>query len=155
MTFAEFVAALAKDLGMEIEIENDACAVRAGAADNPSATILLQGFDERGAVLATADLGSPPPERLERLFRVLLEANDLFRDTGGATLSLNPATGHVRLQRFDSFDAVAEIGPAKAILAFADYAAVWADLIRDFRDAPEELNNAVPDEVGSLSGFRV
>lgn len=114
--------------------------MRAGAADGSSATVLLQGFDERGAVLMTADLGAPPPERLERLFRSLLEANDLFRDTGGATLSLDPATGRVRLQRFDSFDAIAEVGPARTLLALADYAANWADIVRDFRDAPDDAS---------------
>ena len=138
MIFADLIAALSKELGMEIEIENDACAVRTGAAGGASVTILLQGFDDRGAVLATADLGEPPPERLERLLRSLLEANDLFRDTGGATLSLDPATGRVRLQRFDAFDALAEVGPAKALVAFADFAATWAGIIRDFRDVPED-----------------
>ncbi len=136
MLFADLVAALSKEFGMEIEIENDACAVHAGATDGTSITVLLQGFDDRGAVLTTADLGAPPPERLEHLFRSMLEANDLFRDTGGATLSLDPATGHVRLQRFDALGAVAEAGAAKALLAFTEVAAAWADIVRDFRDAP-------------------
>ncbi len=140
MTFSDFVAALSKELGTDIETEGDSCAVSAGASDGSSVTVLLQGFDERGAVLATADLGAPPPERLERLFRALLEANDLFRDTGGATLSLDPSTGHVRLQRFDAFDALAEVGPAKAFVAFADFAAAWAEIIRDFRDVPEDAD---------------
>ncbi len=136
MTFSDFIAALSEELSMEIEIANDACAVRVGGSDGASVTVLLQGFVERGAVLATADLGVPPPERLEPLFRSLLEANDLFRDTGGATLSLDPATGRVRLQRFDALDAVVEVGPSKALLAFVEVAAAWADIIRDFRAAP-------------------
>ena len=141
MTFSDLVTALSKEFGMEIEIENDACAVHASAADGAGVTVLLEGFDDHGAVLATADLGAPPPERLEHLFRSMLEANDLFRDTGGATLSLDPATGHVRLQRFDALDAVAEAGPAKALLAFTNVAAAWADIVRDYRDAPAEKSN--------------
>lgn len=149
MTFSDLVAALSKEFGMEIEIENDACAVRASAADGKSVTVLLQGFDDRGAILATADLGAPPPERLEHLFRSMLEANDLFRDTGGATLSLDPATGHVRLQRFDALDAVAEAGAAKALLAFTDVAAAWANIVRDYRDAPaEKSDEAAPPPAG-------
>ena len=97
-------------------------------------TIWMQGYDERGAVLMGADLGVPPPERLERLYRAMLEGNDLFRDTGGATLSIDPGTGHFRLQRFDTLDALEEVGPAKALAAFADVAAAWAKIIRDFRD---------------------
>ncbi len=141
MSFAEFVAALSKELGTAIETDGESCAVRAGASDGSSVTVLMQGFDEQGTVLATADLGAPPPERLERLLRTLLEANDLFRDTCGATLSLDPATGHVRLQRYDAIDAVAEVGPVKALLAFIEVAAAWADIVRDFRAAPKETDD--------------
>ena len=138
MTFKELSAALSKELGIENEAEGDAFAVRADAANGFSVTVLLHGFDDRGAILMTADLGAPPPERLEPLYRALLEANDLFRDTVGATLSLDPETGHVRLQRFDAIDALAEAGPAKALLAFAQSAADWAAIVRDFRAAPPD-----------------
>ena len=138
MAFADIVATLSKELDIEIETDGDACAVSADAANGFSATVLLQGFDDRGAVLMTADLGAPPPERLEALYRALLEANDLYRDTGGATLSLDPETGHVRLQRFDAYDALAEAGPAKALLAFAQAAADWTAVVRDFRAAPPD-----------------
>jgi hypothetical protein len=153
MTFKETIAALAEKLGVEIDVEGDACALRAGAKDGTSVTIWMQGYDERGAVLMGADLGVPPPERLERLYRAMLEGNDLFRDTGGATLSINPDTGRVRLQRFDTFDALEEVGPDKAFAVFADVAAAWTQVIRDFRDAPEKDENAV--DVCNLSRLRV
>ena len=66
MTFNELVAALSKEIGGEIETDGDTCAVRTGPDESSSVIILLQGFDERGAMLMTADLGQPPPERLER-----------------------------------------------------------------------------------------
>ena len=141
MTFADIVAALSKEFGIEIEIEEDTCAMRAEATDGSSVTILIQGLEDKGAVLMTADLGLPPPERLERLYRVLLEANDLFRNTAGATLSINPDTGNVRLQRYDTFGTLEETGPSTVFLAFADSAAVWRQLIADFRDAPPEEDN--------------
>lgn len=153
MTFKETIAALAQKLGVEIEVEGDACALTAGAKDGTSVTIWMQGYDERGAMLTGADLGAPPPERLERLYRAMLEGNDLFRDTGGATLSIDPDTGRVRLQRFDTLDALEEIGPDKAFAAFADVAATWAKAIREFRDAPQE--DASAGDAGNLSGFRV
>ena len=153
MTFKEFTAALAQKLGVEIAVEGDACALRARAKDGTSVTIWMQGCDERGTVLTGADLGAPPPERLERLYRAMLEGNDLFRDTGGATLSVNPGTGHVRIQRFDTLDALEEVGPAKAFAAFADVAATWAKIIRDFRDATGKDENA--GDFRNLSGFRV
>lgn len=154
MTFTELVAALSKEVGGEIEIENNTCAVRTGADEGSSITVLIQGFDERGALLMTADLGQPPPEHLEQLYRAVLEANDLFRDTCGATLSVNPATGNVRLQRFDLYDVLMEAGPLKALTLFASVATEWSKLVRDYRDAPvEEEENASSD--GNLLGVRV
>ncbi len=97
MTFADIISLLSKELGITLEIEGDICAVRMNATDGTEVTILLRGLDRQGAVLLEASLGSPRPEGLERLYRTLLEANDLFRDTGGATLSLAPDTGRVRL----------------------------------------------------------
>ena len=49
MKFKEYVDALAKDLGIEIETENDAGAVSLETDADDRLTILLHGFDERGA----------------------------------------------------------------------------------------------------------
>ena len=154
MTFAELVAALSKDVGEEIEIENDTCAVRTGEVARDAVTILLQGFDERRALLMTANLGQPPPERLERLYRTILEANDLFRDTCGATLSVNPAAGNVRLQRFDPYEVLSEVGLSRALRLFADVATAWARIVRDYREEPPQ-KEADPSPDGNLLGVRV
>ena len=139
MSFKDFIGTLAKELGAEIEIENDLCAISLGAAEGDRIDILLQGFDRRGVLLATADLGEAPPEGREALYKTLLEANDLFAGTLGATLSLNPANGRVRLQRFDDMDALLTAGVRAAFTVFADTAAVWKRFVADFRgdgDAP-------------------
>lgn len=154
MTFADVISALSKELGTEIEIEENTSAVRTGADGQKSVTILLQGFDERRALLMTADIGQPPPERLERLYREILEANDLFMDTGGATLSLIPTTGNIRLQRFDPSDVIAEAGTSKALILFANVAAAWAKLVSDYRDVPREDETKTSND-GNLLGVRV
>ena len=154
MTFIELIATLSKELGGEIEIENDTCAVRTGEDARDAVTILLQGFDERRALLMTANLGQPPPEQLERLYRTILEANDLFRDTCGATLSVNPATGNVRLQRFDQYDVLSEVGISRALRLFADVATAWARIVRDYREEPPQ-KEADPAPDGNLLGVRV
>lgn len=138
MTFSDIVGALSKELGIEIETVEDACAIRAGATDGASVTVLLQGLDHCGAVLMAADLGEPPPEGRDRLLRVLLEANDLFRNTAGATLSLDPDRGRIRLQRAFPTDTLALGGVGVAFAAFADTAAAWQKLVADFRAAPPE-----------------
>lgn len=138
MTFADIVAALSKEMGTEIETEGDVCAIQAGAADGTSVTVVLHGLDECGAVLFAADLGEPPPDGRDRLLRALLEANDLFRNTAGATLSLDPDRGRVRLQRSFPADTLAQGGVGIAFAAFADTAAAWQKLVADFRAAPPE-----------------
>ena len=138
MTFADIIAALSKELGTKIETDGDVCAIQAGATDGDSVTVLLHGLDECGAVLFVAVLGEPPPEGRDRLMRVLLEANDLFRNTAGATLSLDPDCGRVRLQRTFPADALAQGGVGIAFAAFADTAAAWQKLVSDFRAAPPE-----------------
>lgn len=138
MTFADIVAALSKELGIELETEADACAIQAGATDGTSVTVLLQGLDHCGAVLLAADIGEPPPEGLDRLMRIMLEANDLFRNTAGATLSMDPDRGRIRLQRVEPADTLALGGVGTAFAAFADTAAAWQKLVADFRAAPPE-----------------
>ena len=136
MTFSDIVAALSKELGTEIDTEGDVCAIQAGAEDGTSVTVILHGLDECGAVLLAADIGEPPPEGRDRLLPVLLEANDLFRDTAGATLSLDPDRGRIRLQRTIPTDTLAQGGVGIAFAAFADTAAAWRQLVADFRAAP-------------------
>ena len=153
MTFADIVAALSKELGIEIEPEGDVCAIQAGAADGDSVTVILHGLDTCGAVLFAADLGEPPPEGRDRLLRVLLEANDMFRSTAGATLSLDPDRGRIRLQRAMPVDTLAQGGVAVAFAAFCDTAAAWQKLVADFRAAPEDSagtgdGGALPPESG-------
>lgn len=142
MTFKEMIVALGKELGAKMEIEDDACAVSLGSEEGDQLTILLQGMDERGMVLTCADLGEPPPEGREALYQALLEANDLYGGTAGATLSLDSRTGHVRLQRFDDMDVLAEAGSARAFIAFADTAAAWKRLVSNFRAAAKDDSGA-------------
>lgn len=140
MNFKDFIGTLAKELGADIEIDNDVCAISLGSAEGDRIDIVLQGFDRRGVLLATADLGEAPPEGREALYKTLLEANDLFAGTLGATLSLNTANGRVRLQRFDDMDALRAAGVRAAFTVFADTAAVWKRFVADFRSG----GNAAP-----------
>ena len=73
MTFDDLIAALSKEMGVEIESEGGFCAVRTGGDDKNGVTILMQHLDGQGEMLTSADLGEPPSERLERLYSMLLE----------------------------------------------------------------------------------
>lgn len=157
MTFDEIAKAIGEGMGLELAVVDDTTAVRLGERDGGGVEVVLRGFDERGGMLLTADLGEPPPERLERLFKAMLEANDLFRDTGGATLSIDPATGRARLQRYDDYEAWSAGGggeSARLLAFFAQCAAAWAGIVRDFRDGGASAAEAAPP-LGNLSGIRV
>ncbi len=52
--------------------------------------ILVQNVSEHHLVLMSADLGEPPPDGGEKLYRTMLEANNLFAGTAGATLARTP-----------------------------------------------------------------
>ena len=93
MTFREYVGTLERELGVEIQVEDDACAFSYGAKKNFKIDILIHGSNEHGKLLTCADIGEPPPVGRERLFKTLLEANDFLGDTAGSTISLNPGNG--------------------------------------------------------------
>lgn len=62
--------------------------------------VAITDVREIDSIGLVGDLGEPPPERLERLFRMMLEANHLLGGTGGATLSLDTDTGRFALCQF-------------------------------------------------------
>lgn len=150
MVFKDYIEMLSKELGVEIETTGDACAFSLGSEDGEKVEILMQGIEDKGTLLTCADLGDPPPEGRERLFQTLLEANDLYGDTAGAMLSLNPRTGRVRLQRYDDMDVLAQLGPSRTLTVFADTAAAWKKLIADFRDAPLNESDETSKPFGAI-----
>ena len=86
MEAVDFIKDLGERLGIELEL--DTTGVCAFEADG--LVISLHDLPELNAIAIIGDLGTPPPERLEGLYATLLEANHLFRDTGGATISRDP-----------------------------------------------------------------
>ena len=100
------------------------------------AVVTISDLREIDAIALVGDLGEPPPERLEALYKVMLEANHLFGGTCGATISRDPKTGRFALCRVmpcavadgDFFYAEVE--------RFASTLETWGKIVRDFRDAP-------------------
>ena len=85
----------------------------------------------------SADLGELPPGGGEKLLRVMLEANNLFSGTAGATLALDAASGRVRLQKYVSHDDVA-VDAEASIVSFIETALFWSRTIADFRPEADE-----------------
>ena len=130
MEASDFIQSLGKRIG----IEPDSDGVCAFEADGLAVTI--HGLNEMEAVALIGDLGTPPPERLDGLYEAMLKANHLFGGTGGATISLDPATGHFALCRALPCASLTHDGLYAEVERFVSTLEAWSKIIADFRHAP-------------------
>lgn len=133
MVFEDIVVVLERAFGLELKVVQDTTVFEVSSEDGGTKVkVLVQGVSERRFLLLSADLGEPPPDGGEKLYRTMLEANNLFSGTGGATLALDAATGRFRLQKYESTDELANDPEAK-VVSFVETALFWARAIADFR----------------------
>ena len=138
MSFEDVVTLLGHAFGLELKVVQDTTVFEVESEDGGSKVqVLLQDVVERNLVLMSADLGESPSDGGERLLRTMLEANNLFEGTAGATLALDAATGRFRLQKCESPDEFSN--DIKAIVeSFIETALFWSRAIADFRPTGEE-----------------
>lgn len=149
MDFVELVNALAEKVGLAegIEIDSDNRCLM----EFDGMIVALQGLDEVGQVSFFSSVGEPPPERLERLYRSLLEANHLFRGTSGSTLSVDPETGEMFLCRAMPYAALDGDSFIEELEKFVNIVENWRKFVADYRASPPE-ETRTGDEVTDLSG---
>lgn len=136
MMFRDLMSEFAARIGLAepVEIDEDGFC----SFDFGDATVAMQGMDELGTLSLSADVGVPPPERLEQLYGELLKANYGFAGTNGATLSVYPQTGSVHLCRCVPYSELDGDRMESCVLGFITALADWRKRVRDFRpdDAP-------------------
>ena len=132
MDFREFIQQFAERFGIQMpEIVDEAAAFDADGMPFFMMRVVSEG--EGDYLVVAADLGEPPPERLEGLYKTLLAANYLFSGTGGATLSLDGdrimvcRSLPIAIMDGDSFYAEVE--------KFVNTAETWRKIVVDYRDA--------------------
>lgn len=157
MAFKDVVALIGRVLETELAVVEDTTVFEvAGKDGGPRVRVLVQYAGERKLVLLSADIGEPPPEGRERLFRTMLEANNLFSGTAGATLALDAASGGCRLQTFLPPDALANDVEGR-LVPFVETALAWGRAIADFRPAADgESEDGEDDgegEAAAVGGF--
>ena len=142
---------LVRELGEKLGMELDGALGAVGLEIEGVSVVLQLAGGARGDILFThADLGLPPPERRDALGRAVLEANFLYQGTGGASFALNPADGHLHLQRYDWLARLDADRALEALTRFADTVAAWRRIIADCRQTassaqpPSELPAAAP-----------
>jgi len=136
MEAKELMADIAKRIGLEYD-GGDTFSFEADGL-----VVAISNLPDIDAVALTGDIGEPPPEHLEGLYKTLLGANHFFGGTGGATISLDPDTGRIALCRalplvtLDGEKFYAEVE------RFVNTAETWAKVVSDYRGAAAEA----PDE---------
>ena len=90
MEGVEIIRAFGEKLGIELELDNaNSCSFQAD-----DVVVTITALSEIDQIVISGDLGTPPAEQLEHLYKMMLEANHLYTSTFGATLSLNSENDH-------------------------------------------------------------
>jgi len=133
MEFSALIQQFADRFGIEVpEIVDDAAAFDADGMPFFLMRVVNEGESEY--LVVAADLGEPPPERLEKLYQALLDAGHNFAGAGGGVLARNPSDGHIWLQSrepFASMDIETAISKVKTL---GDAALNWRDIIKEYRE---------------------
>ena len=148
MEFSEFIQQFAERFGIEApEIVDEAAAFDADGMPFFLMRVVNEGESEY--LVVAADLGEPPPERLERLYQALLDAGHNFAGAGGGVLARNPSDGHIWLQSREAFASMDVETAISKVKSLADAAANWRDIIKEYREG-----SSIPGPVkaGDVSG---
>lgn len=122
-TFKELVAQLGAGLAMpDLEPDEDGYV----ALEMDGHIIHLQDDAGAAAIVLYSVLQEIEPARLLEVCARLLTANAFWRETGGATLSLDEASGHVLLCRTVSLHGLELAGLEAALGSFADTTMHWS-----------------------------
>ena len=151
MEFSEFVQQFAERFGIEVpEIVDEAAAFDADGMPFFLMRVVNEGESEY--LVVAADLGEPPPERLEKLYQVLLDAGHNFAGAGGGVLARNPSDGHIWLQMREPF-ALMDIETAiSKVKTLGDAAINWRDIIKEYREGTSIPELAKADDASGDEG---
>lgn len=97
-------------------------------------------------LLTVAEVGEPPPDGRELLYRTLLESAFLGEGTDGAAFSIERGSGQVCLHRADPLDLM-DLDRFRGMLErFVNVLENWRRLVADFREtAPGQAKSAAED----------
>lgn len=139
----------AERFGIDVpEIVDDAAAFDADGM--PLFVMRVANEGESEYLVIAADLGEPPPERLEKLYEVLLDAGHAFAGAGGSVFTRNPADGHIWLQLREAYALIDGESAVAKVKALGEAAVNWRDIIREYREGayiPEaQTSGGLPDD---------
>ena len=132
MSMTETYEELIKSLARHVGVDADALAkTQEIVVDSLAIGMVFEGDDDFGDVVYFSDLGAPAGPRVPEVYKVLLQANNLWAGTGGATLGLQQDTGNIILAGRMDLDGLSAEGLAQLLDAFADTALFWKKFVAD------------------------
>jgi len=129
MEFKDLIDALGKKLGLELEVSAEGdCTL--GVDDM---TLTIQHLEEVDVVAVWGKIASAPPQGQEQLYAAMLEANHLFKGTGGATISREQDSGDFFLCRVDEMKSLDSDQFVDRLERFVNTLEAWQKLVADYR----------------------
>ena len=149
MEFSELIRQFAERVGVAVpEIVDEAAAFDADGM--PFFLMRVANEGESEYLVIAADLGEPPPERMEKLYEALLDAGHAFAWAGGGVFARNPADGHIWLQLREAYASIDVESAIAKVKALGEAAVNWRDIIREYREGayiPEaQTSGGLPDD---------
>ena len=137
MESSEIIKQFSEKIGITIEPSDDG--VYMFEVDETIVTFHV--IPEMDMIILTGDIGEPPPEKLENLYKAMLEAQYLFKATFGATISLNEENNRFTLCKAlpcklldgDSFFNETE--------QFINTLEVWVNLVKNYRGIASKVED--------------
>lgn len=101
---------------------------------------------ETRQLVTWAEVGEPPPEGRERLYRVLMESMYMGKATGGSTFSIDSETGLVHLFRLDPLPLLDLDTFTPMLERFVNILEEWRKIVADYRGVASQLEKAAATE---------
>lgn len=142
MEVKELINAFCERLG----IQSEANAEGIYAFEVDTFEFAIHDLSEQGRIALTGDLGMVPSENPEGLFRLMLEAQHCFRETEGATFSIDGERDSLSLCRMIPCAELNDEVLFNEVERFVNQLEAWMRIIRDYKgqkEAPEAQETAL------------
>lgn len=150
MDFEALIAGLGDRIGVALVVDSDGACVL--SVDGMMVTI--QSRQDSDSIGLLGLIGEAPPQNLEALLSAMLNANHLFKGTGGATISRDPDTGDFYLYRIVDLKVVDVDGFCMVVERFLNTLETWCKMLADYRPSEETVrNDDSTSGNGIVSGF--
>jgi len=132
-TFTDLIEAFAAEVGLDAQA---LLASQEVVIDGLAIGLAYEGGDQFADFIYFVDLGAPPEHRKHEAYEMMLQANYLWAGTGGATLGVQPDTGHVILAGRLELEGMTAQSLAALLDVFVDTATFWKSYLADGVAAP-------------------